>query len=284
MDSKITKVDFPTGNMLNVKMVDNGDDTYSPSVSMNGATTDEGALNVTVKHTHTNMINQQFHQETTTITNFASSVTTQDRSFTVDSVAGFSVGDKIKVMDGVVEYNYPEIIDITGTTITIDRPLDRSYTTDDGIMLIYTNMAVDGSVTPQSFKIKAEMAEAVTHITRLLFSLTHNSSGDMGKFGGIDGLDNGVIMRAYYDRTGEYKTVTNWKTNGDMGKDLYDIRFDTRSGGQGDYGTTGRWTLTEAGIVAELYPNDIDFIEVLVQDDLTGLDSFIINAQGHTVD
>jgi len=34
----------------------------------------------------------------------------------------------------------------------------------------------------------------------------------------------------------------------------------------------------------EKFANDIDFLEILIQDDLTALETFTINAQGHTVD
>lgn len=127
--------------------------------------------------------------------------------------------------------------------------------------------------------------EQIQHITRILFSMVHTTAGDMGKFGNLPPLTRGVLVRAFYKRTGEYKTVTNWKINQDIANDMYDVRFDSRAGGGGDFGTSGRWTLTSAGIVAELEPGTpIDFIEVLVQDNLTGLTSFTMNVQGHTED
>lgn len=265
MNGKLTKVDFTTGKF------------YDLGVS-------ENSIDINIKDIRTNLINEQFHQETATETMFALDVSAQSRSFTVVSSTGFTVGDTIKIKDGVVEYNYPKILTIVGNVVTIDRPLDKSYNTTDGIIKIITNMAVNGSITPQSFKIKAENAIAVSHITRILFNMIHGTAADVNKFGGIAALTKGVLIRAYYERAGVYKTVTNWKNNGDISKDVYDISYDDRAGGSGSYGTSGRWTFTNAGIVAELFPNDIDFIEVLVQDDLTGLDSFIINAQGHTVD
>ena len=253
-------------------------------------TISEGAVDVHVKTIHTNIINASMHFETATATLFAIAPNAGDRSFTVVDSTGFLVGARIQIENGVVETDYPTILAVVGNVITIDRPLDKSYNiTTDGIRLIITNMAVDGSVTPVSFKVVAETTESIIHITRFLFNMVHGTAGDMGKFGNLSPLTRGVLIRAFYKRTNEYKTVANWKTNQDLATTMYDVRFDSRAGGGGTYGTSGRWTLTTAGIAAELFPPTIadprfDFIEILVQDDLRGLTSFTFNAQGHTED
>ena len=273
------------GDSIRIKVTDNLDETHSISTSLHGVNISEGALDVHVKSIHSNMINQTMHFETTTTTLFAVAPTAQDRTFTVVDSTGFAIGDRIQIENGIVETDYPSILNISVNDITINRPLDKSYNiTTDGIRKILTNMAVDGSVTPVSFKVVAETSLALTHITRFMFEMTHPTAGDLSKFGSLDPLERGVLVRAFYDRTGEYKTVSSWRTNADIKRDMFNVPFDERAGGQGAFGTTGRWTLTSAGIVALLEPNGIDFIEILIQDNLTGLDSFTMNAQGHTED
>ncbi len=246
----------------------------------------ENTLDVNVVEIHTNAVNQEFHQDTAITSDFASAVAKQSRSFDVVDATGFTIGDKIKIENGTVEPQFPTILDIATNTITIDRPLDRDYTTSDGIRKVNVNMAVDGSVTPQEFKIEAEtsLTNALTHITRVIFEMTHNTAGDLGTFGGIAALTNGVVVRVYKGEFDFWKTITVWRTNADIKRDMYDVAFDARSGGQGDYGTSGRATFTRFGMIGEYDPTQGDFLELLIQDDLTGLLSFRMNAQGHTND
>jgi len=56
-------------------------------------------------------------------------------------------------------------------------------------------------------------------------------------------------------------------------------------GGGGTYGTSGMWLLTSAGVVAELDPSEPpDFLEFLIQDDLSSMLSFTCNFQGYSED
>lgn len=109
--------------------------------------------------------------------------------------------------------------------------------------------------------------------------MTHGSSGDMGKFGGISKLTYGLQGRVL--SSGAYISYTNWKSNGDMARDMYDVVFDARSGGGGDFGTTARFTFQNLGTALELNGDNGDELQFLIQDDLTGLDTFELGVQGH---
>jgi hypothetical protein len=267
------------GQPVPVLASDNGDGTFNM-----GAKLSENALDVHMREIHTNAVNQEFHFSTATQTNFASPVTSQDRTFTVVDATGFSVGDKIEIIDGTTEPQFPTILAISVNDITINRPIDRNYTTSDSIRKVLVNMAVDGSVTPQVFRITGEQATVVTHITRVIFEMTHNTAGDLGLFGNQAALTNGVVVRVFKGVPGVWKTITVWKTNADIKRDMYDVQFDSRSGGGGTYGTSGRVTFTRLGMVGEYNPDEGDFLEIMIQDDLTGLVTFQMNAQGHTED
>jgi hypothetical protein len=259
--------------------------TYE-GTTLDDVNSSEGALDVHVKEIHTNAVNQEFHQETAIASTFATSVPRFSTSFDVVSAVGFLIGDVIQVENGTVEPHFPTITNIVGNTITINRPLDRAYTTADGIRKVLINMAVLGSpASPQAFSITGEQSLALTHITRVIFEMTHSSAGDLGKFGNIDGgLANGVIVRVYKGAFDFYKTVTVWKTNADIKRDMYDVEFDSRAGGGGTYGTSGRVSFTKFGMVGEYDPAQGDKLEVIIQDDLSSLITFTMNAQGHTED
>ena len=278
------KINLLKGNLVDFKAHDLGDETHALAVRLSGIGIDEGALNVHVKSIHTNAVNQEFHIEEAEESNFASAVTSQDRILNVVDGSIFTVGDKVEIVDGVTEPNFPTILAINVNAITIDRPVDRNYTTSDKIKKVTTNMAVDGSVDAIAFRITGEQSLSLTHITRVLFEMTHSSGGDLGKFGNLDPLTRGVVVRVFKGQFNFWKTVSNWKTNADIKRDMYDVQFDSRSSGGGTYSTSGRATFTNFGMVGEYDPSQGDFLELLIQDDLTGLLTFRMNAQGHTED
>jgi hypothetical protein len=109
--------------------------------------------------------------------------------------------------------------------------------------------------------------------------MTHGSAGDLGLFGNLAALTNGVLLRAKIN--GNYGTLTNWKTNANIKTDMFDVVFDNRSGGGGTWGTTGRGTFREAGAVLRLDGDTADQFELYVQDDLTTLLTFTMKVQGH---
>ena len=68
-----------------------------------------------------------------------------------------------------------------------------------------------------------------------------------------------------------------------MKLDMFDVDFDTRSGGGGTYGTSGRGSFTKMNSNLVLNGSTGDYLEVLIQDNLSTLNSFSINAQGALV-
>ena len=92
------------------------------------------------------------------------------------------------------------------------------------------------------------------------------------------------MLRTYDAENDVFKTVANWKTNSDMKLSMYDVAY-TDKAGAGNFGTNGRWSLKRgAGVALKIDGNFDSYIELLVQDDLTGLVAFNINAQGSIED
>ena len=105
----------------------------------------------------------------------------------------------------------------------------------------------------------------------------HTIAMDDGKFGGLNALPNGVVIRLFTN--GVYQTLTHWKSNADLKDDMYDVTYSAKAP-TGQHGLSSRWTFTKGGFVADLDGTTGDYLEVLIQDDLTGLLDFEVKGQG----
>jgi hypothetical protein len=246
-----------------------------------------GAIDIHNADAHTNVVNRYIHQHLATTTTLAVAVSGIGTVYTVTVVdsTGFAPGDYVHIGNGVTETTHPRIISIAGNVITLDRRLDL----DHAIGTEFTKVLIDLSATtaagtiasPHEFYASPKPGE-VWHITRLLFTMVHGTAGDYGLFGNLAALTNGLLIRPKIN--GEYRTFSNWKTNGDAKVDMFDVEFDTRSGGQGQYGTSGRLTFTRSGAIIRLDGDTGDSLEVYVQDDIRALGFFGIRIQGHLED
>jgi len=104
---------------------------------------------------------------------------------------------------------------------------------------------------------------------------------DDSKFGDIaGGLTNGVLLR---QNNGEINNIWNVKTNGEFGLLAYDTAY-TDKAPAGSEGFRFRNTYagqSKHGVTLRLQPGET--LEILIQDDLSGLEVFNVMAQGHIV-
>lgn len=241
-----------------------------------------GAINIHDPHGHTVIINERFHQHTATTTTLAADATSGSTQITLTSATGFAVGDYLHIQDGVVETIHPQITTLVGTLATLDHPLDYSFLIGDTVTKTLQSMDVLGTLSsPQSFKVHPP-SDQVWQIMRILIEMSHGGAGDNGLFGDLTKLTNGCVIRRYDGATGQFNTFTVWKSNGDLVTDMFDVVYAARSGGGGSHGTNGRGSFYNTGAVVKLDGTVGDYLELLIQDDLTELDSFRIKAQGHT--
>lgn len=245
----------------------------------NPITSSLGALDVTLSDTNFDIVNTFFSRPAGIPTTLASNSAVGATSLNLVSAAGVFVGHQLNVYDGVDEKVFPTVKSIAGNVVTLDKPLDNAYSVGDTVEDIIVNMNLIGTLaSPQSFKVKPLIGEEID-ITRILIEMTHGGAGDNGLFGDLPELSNGVVLRTYINSV--YKSLSIWKTNSDIAVDMYDITYTVRSGGGGSYGTNSRGTFQKYGAVVRLNGDNGDYLEVLIQDDLTNLDSFRIKAQGH---
>lgn len=145
-----------------------------------------------------------------------------------------------------------------------------------------TNSAIaDSSGAPVSFKIKPGPDE-VYFITRLIVTVEDAGGGSAAEYGNLGGaLANGVQVRhSNGDGVVEWLTDPAYpvRTNATWGSYCYDVSMKTW--GAGNDLLLVRWTFEKAGHPMILADGDGDFLEVVVNDDLTGLVDHRFLAQG----
>jgi len=226
---------------------------------------------------------EYFHQHSGLITTLTAPTADDGSSYTlqVASIAGFAAGQTLQVGNGVVEDTHPVIVGAPiGNLITLDRRIDFKHDIGATVERVYTNMRdrVGSMVAPEEYILTPNKG-TIVYITRFLITMSHTTPGDLGTFGNLAKLINGISLRIKKD--GKYHSITNWKTNEDIKADIYNVDFDTRSSGGGTYGTSGRGTFLNMGTAIELDSRTDDRLELYIQDDLTGLLTFTVKAQGY---
>lgn len=242
----------------------------------------KGAVNVHDADVHSIPINELFHRHTGVSTTLAVPITAGDISITVVNPAGFVANDNIQIENGVIETTHPQIIGIAGPVFTLDRPIDNDFAIGDPVEQVEIDISTSvGSIgSPVSFKLIPD-ADQTWHIVRFLLGMIHASDADDGLFGSIAALTNGCTLRAYNGLADQFRTFTNWKSNGDIKMDMFDLIY-TDKAGPGVFGTNGRGSIKiGTGAVPAISGANGDYIELLVQDDLTGLIKFNLKGQGH---
>lgn len=223
-------------------------------------------------------INQHARRDLGATTTLTAEASAGDTLLTVADITGFSVGDLLRISNGSgVERCHFQVTAAAGSVITLNKPIDNTFAIGSDVTEIQVAMNVSGTLaSPISFKIQPPSDER-WQMTRLLITMLDASAMDDGKFGGITALANGVIVRQ--SENSVFRTLTTWQSNSNMKDDMYDITYSAKAPA-GEFGLSGRWTFTRAQFVVDLDGTTGDFLEVLIQDDLTGLLNFGIKVQG----
>jgi hypothetical protein len=218
-------------------------------------------------------------------TTLTSQTAKDDYIINVTSAASFVVGQYLTIYNVAADrVFFSEILEINTLAITLDTPLDFEFIIGSIVSVGDNNMNVDGSVTPVIYGIRnpttADIPSSVD-ITRIMFKCLTDTTVDLSMFGDIaGGLERGIVIRRV---DGEYQNVLNAKTNGDLKNIMFDFDIEV-VGQQGQDGFTGRLTFAgqnKMGAVIRIGPNED--LQIVIQDDLTGLDSFTIIAEGSGV-
>jgi hypothetical protein len=246
------------------------------------------ALDVHVTDVHDITLNRYFVQYMATTSSLDGVVNAQDKTIDIQAsdYANFPVGSWIQIKDGnKEETNFCQVTIAGGSpTLTLDRPLDNSYANGSIVTLVQTNLATAvGSLgSPISFKLLPPSDET-WHIKRfLLASINTTLESSFEKFLSLDALTNGVILR--HHSNGNTRIISHWKKDADFIEDMYDF-YPVDKPPTGKFGTQGRFTLSKSESYSRLRGANGDFLEILIQNDLTvnsnRLEDWQIKAQGH---
>lgn len=205
-----------------------------------------------------------------------------DYVINVTSATSFAAGQLLtiySVADNRVFFS--TILSISTLAITLDRPLDFAFPIGAVVSVGSTDMAVDGSGTPQIFGVRNPSTADVpleVDISRLMFSMLTGSTPTLTDLGDItNGVTRGVQIRRV---DGTYQNIINFKTNNELKNITYDLEIQTAAS-QAQDGLTSRFTFSNLEQVVRIGAGED--LQIVIQDDLTSLDSFTVLAQGSEV-
>lgn len=175
------------------------------------------------------------------------------------------------------------IVSILGLAVTLDTQLDFDFPIGTIVDITITNMAVDGSIAPQIFGIRGlGVIPGINReydFTRILFQCLTDTPVTLAKFGDLPKLLRGVCLRF---RNGETYNIFNVKKNLDIAGIMLDwIPYSATNPAQDLDGFTARLTFTRLGIAERLRPGED--LEIIIQDDITGILLLEVILEGHEV-
>lgn len=241
-----------------------------------------GALDVFLQDQNTQANSFYIKQAQNTVTlaeNFT--VNTTQANF----VAGhnFVVGNMVSMIENGVPYQ-AEVLGVVGNAITFDTPAPITYSVNARSTRAVRNLTVNGSLaSPQIFNINP-IQGAIWDVTKITFLLQDGSEMDTGKFGGIAKLTNGIVFRKKVSDQ-EYHNYFNIKTNGDFEVNNGLVDYVSKAPA-GQYGFISKHTFggqSNFGVVIRLNGTKLEELQILVQDDLTGLINFNVTVNLHEV-
>ena len=239
-----------------------------------------GAIDVYLQDQTTPIVLYRVHQ---LLENVTLAAPTAVGGLTVTLQAGHSAapGQLLTLYSGSRFYQ-AIVLNVVVNTLTLDTPLDYAYPVTSNAELGNLDASVNGSVDTVVFH--AHPAPGVRwDITQIGVQMIDDAAMDYTKFAGIAALANGCVMRV---RNGVYRNIANIKRNGDFRLAACDVELLTKSGG-GEYAVNAVCQFGgqgNAGVVIRLDGSAGDEIEILIQDDLTGISAFYIALIGHVVE
>lgn len=217
----------------------------------------------------------------------AAATVIDDYSFEVADATGFAIGQYLGIFCTQTDRYYAgHILNVVGTTITMDIPIDSAMAIGALVGTGISQMAVDGSVTPEIFKLRgADPGVDITFdVTHIIITCITTSAILLTGFGDIaGGLTRGLLIR--HNRTDGKHNIAHFRTNMELKGHIYTWEdLDDVNPGLGYHGFVGKMSFAgrgDMGVAIRVGPGEsLDFV---VQDDLTDLLSLEVVIIGHEV-
>lgn len=245
-----------------------------------------GGVPVNVQDQTSPLFDLYFSQELAAPTTLASDVVLETNEITVASATGFVAGSHLGLFSGVSgenRYYFATVVSVSVDTLTMDTPLNFAFSIGDPVVRLSRDMNVNGSATSQVFTVRGGGAGSIIQVdvTKIKLIMTCSGAVDLSLFGDLAALTNGLVLRRTDGTHTNYWNVKNnsqfdllgtWKpyaaTNPAQGVDGALFTYDLA--GQDNHGVTSRLSANE-------------YLELIIQDNLSGLVTFQGLAWGHEV-
>lgn len=210
----------------------------------------------------------------------------ETRFIDVVSVASISIGDYLIVSDGAGNnLSTFEVISVVVTTVELDSLIDKVYPAGSIVSSNSRDMNVDGSVTPQVFRIISGGPGSTLNVdvTKMLMICLTDTPVDLSKFGDITGgLTYGCMLRC---ESSGFKNFWNVKRNSDFAILDYDWSpLSASNPAQGQDGFIWRYSLNGDDKHGVVYRSNVTkILEFVVQDNLLPLNTLRLSAANHEV-
>lgn len=209
-------------------------------------------------------------------------VTATINTYTIEitDASAVTAGNSVCIQQGQRAFQ-AKILTKVGNVLTIDTPLDFAFTNAATCYECSFMMNVNGGVTPISFFINP-IAGVKFDVYGFGIEILDQSPMDDNTFGGLTKLVKGIVMRKADD---EHRTIFNVKTNGDLKLITGVTNPYSDKAPAGYYGFNVSYSFKDKNGVAERLDGDLgEKLEVIIPEDLTGLDSFRIFVHVHVVE
>lgn len=244
-----------------------------------------GGLAVNIQDQHSRMLDLDFIRALGATTTTAT-INPDERVLSLTDATGFVAGNVIGLFNVTTGLFYfgEQIGAPSGNDITLDTPMDREFLSGSNVIRATRNLAVVGTPgAPIIYQIGPVGVGTAIEVdtTRITGYIQDDTAMDDAKFGGISALLYGIVLR---QNNGVMTNIWNAKTNGRVALlSASDLSY-TDKAPAGSNGLRFRNTFAgqeKHGVTVRLDPGDT--LELLVQDDLSGLEVFNLMAQGHVV-
>lgn len=169
-----------------------------------------------------------------------------------------------------IRYTQCYVNNVVWDIITLDRPMDYTYSTSAQVLRWISNMAVDWSITPQIFRVTPVWLSNIKFdITKLIFFIEDNTQMDSQKFGWIASISNWLVLRK---KDWIYKNIFSVKNNWDFAHHCDVLEYDDRAWWSWVYAIRiikNFWWQHNQWVVIRLDSNSNDELQIIIQDNLT---------------
>jgi len=141
-----------------------------------------------------------------------------------------------------------------------------------------TDLSIDGSVTPQVFKL-APPSNQIWRVAKWMMSLKDEKGFDVETFGSNGNLTHGLQPRIKIGGVTNDILDFNIRNNGDISRIACDMKLHTF--GNTDDILVAEWNFASVGQHIRLDGSQGDELQVVVNDNLTNVNSIHIQAQGY---